>query len=74
MSAPNPFPSKSKGLNAKPAPQVLSNAVKMPFDLQILSNAGKSGNSMVMEPGASSHTNLVLGDILSAKSCGFIAS
>ena len=73
MSTPCP-PGRSKALNAMPAPQVLSSALVTPRDRATATSAARSGNSIVIEPGASSHTSRVRSVIASASDCGFIAS
>src|SRR6218665_1155169 len=71
MSTPRlrlPSPVRSNGANAKPAPQVLSRAVITPRARQMRTCPHRSGNSMVTEPGASSHTSRVAGVMRAAKS------
>ena len=75
MSTPCPVPLKSKGAKARPAPQVLSSAVMhAPRARQAPTSAGRSGNSIVTEPAASTQTSLVRSDSLAARSAGFMAS
>ena len=57
-STPRPSP-RSNGRNAMPAPQVLSNATQVPRCRAVRTSARKSGNSIVIEPGASIHTSRV---------------
>ena len=73
-SPPAPSPNKSNALNARPAPQVLSKAHKTPRSRQRRTISGKSGNSMLTEPGASSHTIRVLAVIWRDRSSGSIGS
>ncbi len=53
---------KSKALKARPAPQVLSSAVKTPCAFAFFTSALRSGNSRVTEPAASNYSNLVLSE------------
>ena len=62
--------SSAKALKAMPAPQVLSSAVSTPLARAVRTSAGRSGNSIVIEPAASSHTSRVAGPIIAASACG----
>ena len=76
-SAPDrsPCAPRSKGSKARPAPQVLSSATATPGrDRALRSKAGRSGNSMVTEPGGSSHTRRVAADIAPASESGSLGS
>ncbi len=73
MSTLKPSPS-SKALNAMPALQVLSIAIVTPFERATRTRPGRSGNSIVTEPGASSHSSFVAGVIIAASAAASIGS
>jgi len=73
MSTPCP-PAKSKASKATPAPQVLSSAVSTLRSRAMRSSAGRFGNSIVTEPGASSHTSFVAELIAADSEAGSIGS
>ena len=64
------------GSNARPAPQVLSSATTASgADRRTVStSAATSGNSIVIEPGASIHTSFVAGPMAAASDAGSIGS
>jgi hypothetical protein len=64
----------AKGSKARPAPQVLSSATTAPWPRAMAISAGKSGNSIVTEPGASSQTSRVDGVMAAVSDAGSIGS
>ena len=74
MSTPRPAPSRSNALKASPAPQVLSSALTTPRSRHSRTCAIRSGNSIVTEPAASSHTSFVFGVMRAARSATSIGS
>ena len=60
--------------SAMPAPQVLSSAVVMPRALAAAARPARSGNSIVTEPAASSHTSWVCGLSIAANAAVFMGS
>ena len=68
-SAPSANASK-----AMPAPQVLSMADVMPWSRHTRSKPTRSGNSIVTEPAASTHTSFVCGPTIAASAAASIGS
>ncbi len=70
-AAPSP---RLNALSATPAPHVLSSALSTSRWRAARARARRSGNSIVIEPGASSHTSLVRSPISALNAATFIGS